>query len=457
VLLKAGTAAQQRRPTSGKPEGGPTVKPVRPNLLTIIFAMYIFSISGKIMSNKAYINRNVILTGFTSFCTDVSSEMIYPLLQAFVSTILAARSTLVGPVLGIIEGIAESTASLLKVFSGYYSDRLRKRKAPTISGYGLSAVAKVLLFFASSGWYFVLLSRFIDRIGKGIRTAPRDALISESTPPEMQGRAFGLQRAMDFAGATLGVLILYFLSLKFIDHASGTIKNLSGFYTLFIVSIVPAALGVIFLFFLKETAAAAALPGKQRPKPNLDFRRYDRNLKAFFLVLAIFTLGNSSNQFLLLRSTNVGFALPAAVLMYLTYNLSTTLMSNIFGSLADRFGFKRVLLGGYLLYGIVYAAFGFIGRENAWLLWAFWPLYGVYAAMTEGVEKAFVAKLAPPESKATALGFSSTIVGIGLLPASVIAGLLFSVSPAAPFLFGAVTSIAAIITLAGWVKEKTGR
>ena len=406
------------------------------------------------MSKKSFINRNVILTGCTSFCTDVSSEMIYPLLQAFVSTILAARSALVGPVLGIIEGIAESTASLLKVFSGYYSDRLRKRKAPTISGYGLSAVAKVLLFFASSGWYFVLLSRFIDRIGKGIRTAPRDALISESTPPEMQGRAFGLQRAMDFAGATLGVLVLYFLSLKFIDHASGTIKNLLSFYTLFIVSIVPAVLGVVFLFFVKETTAAAALSGKQRPRPNLDFRRYDRTLQIFFLAQAVFTFGNSSNQFLLLRSMNLGHGLPSTVLMYLLYNLSTTALSNVFGSLADRIGFKKVLVAGYLLYGTVYAAFGFITPGNAYLLWAFWLLYGVYAAMTEGIEKAFVAKMAPQESKATALGFSSTIVGIGLLPASIIAGLLFAVSPAAPFLFGAGTSIVTVIIFGVWVKEK---
>jgi MFS family permease len=412
---------------------------------------------GKTVTKKTYANRNVLLTGCTSFFTDVSTEMIYPLLQAFVSAVLASRTALIGPVLGIIEGVAESTASLLKVFSGYYSDRIRKRKLPTISGYSLSAAAKVLLFFASAGWYFVLLARFFDRVGKGIRSAPRDALISESTPPEMQGRAFGLQRAMDFAGATLGVLILYFLCLKFIDHASGTIKNLSGFYTLFVVSIVPAAVGVLFLFFVKEPAADAVTSGKQRPKPNLDFRRYDRNLKVFFLALGIFTLGNSSNQFLLLRSMNLGFALPAAVLMYLTYNLSTTLMSNIFGSLADRFGFKRVLLGGYLLYGIVYAAFGFIGRENAFLLWAFWPLYGVYAAMTEGVEKAFVAKLAPAEAKATALGFSQTIVGIGLLPASIIAGALFALQPALPFIFGAITSIGAIIVLGGWVKEKTDR
>ena len=150
---------------------------------------------------------------------------------------------------------------------------------------------------------------------------------------------------------------------------------------------------------------------------------------------------------------DLGFMLPAAVLMYFLYNLSTSGFSGLFGSLADRIGFKRVLAGGYLLYGLVYAAFGLISRENAWLLWALWPLYGVYAAMTEGVEKAFVAKLAPPESMATAIGFSHTIIGIGLLPASLIAGALFAVHPSAPFLFGAGTSLAAVIVLGG-VREK---
>jgi MFS family permease len=406
------------------------------------------------MAKKTFINRNVICTGLTSFFTDISTEMVYPLLQAFVSAILASRAALIGPALGVIEGVAESTASLLKVISGYFSDRIRRRKLPAIAGYSLSTAAKALLFFASLGWYFVLLARFFDRVGKGIRTAPRDALIAESSPREMQGRAFGLQRAMDCAGAAAGVLILYFLSLRFIDHATGTITDLSGFYTLFAVSIVPAAIGVIFLFFIRESGGKGPPPEKGGPKPSLDIRRYDRNLKVFFLALALFTIGNSSNQFLLLRSMNLGFALPAAVLLYLSYNLSTSAFSCAFGSLADRIGCKRVLLGGYLLYGAVYAAFGFIGRENAWLLWVFWPLYGLYAAMTKGVEKAFVANLAPPESKATAIGFSHTIIGIGLLPASVIAGVLFVVQPALPFLFGAVTSLAAVVVLGVCVREK---
>jgi MFS family permease len=404
------------------------------------------------MLNKTPFNRNVLLTGLTSFFTDVSTEMIYPLLQAFVSAVLASSQAMVGPILGVIEGVAESTASLLKVFSGYYSDRIKKRKAPAIAGYSLSAAAKLLLFFASAGWYFVLLSRFFDRVGKGIRTAPRDALISESVPHEMQGRAFGLQRAMDFAGAAAGVLIMYFLSLKFLDQATGTIKDFGGFYTMFVVSIVPAALGVLFLFFVKEPRPAPT--GPALPRPSLDVRRYDRNLRLYFLCLAIFTLGNSSNQFLLLRSANLGYALPSVVLMYMVFNLSTALFSHRFGSLADKFGFRRILIAGYMLYGAVYAAFGFIPHAHSFLLWAFWPLYGVYYAMTDGVEKAFVSKLAPPESRATAIGFSHTIIGVGLLPASLIAGALFAWNPAAPFLFGACTSAATVVIMGIAVREK---
>ncbi len=255
---------------------------------------------------------------------------------------------------------------------------------------------------------------------------------------------------MDFAGATLGVLILYLLCLKFIDHATGTIKNISGFYGVFIASIVPAAIGVIFLFFVQEPAAAATAAA-MRPKLNFDPRRYDKNLRFFFLAQAIFTLGNSSNQFLLLRSMNIGCALSTVVLMYLFYNLSSTLLSPVFGSLADRIGFKRVLLTGYALYGVVYAGFGLVSRGA--LLWGCWLLYGVYAAMTEGMEKAFVASIAPAESKATALGFSYTIVGIVLLPASVIAGFLFSVRPAAPFLFGEATSLITVLILRVAVRE----
>jgi MFS family permease len=397
-------------------------------------------------------NRNVILTGFTSFFTDVSSEMLYPLIQAFVSAILSSQKALIGPALGIIEGVAESTASLLKVLSGYYSDKIKTRKAPTIAGYGLSAISKLLLFLASFGWFFVLASRFFDRAGKGIRTAPRDALIYESTSKDRQGAAFGFQRAMDFAGATLGVAICYLVCLKYLDPVTKTLKDLSAFYFLFSISVVPAIIGVIFLFFIREPRHSPQ--GNKSQKPVLDFRKYGPDLRIFFLAQCFFTLGNSSNQFLLLRSMDLGQALSSVILMYLVFNLSTSLFSNFFGALSDKTGRRRVLLAGYLLYAIVYGCFGFVTKEQSLLLWPLWALYGIYYAMIDGVEKAFVGDLAPAHSKGTALGFFHTIAGIGLLPASVIAGFLFSLSPAAPFIFGSCMSICTFVVVAVFIKEK---
>lgn len=212
------------------------------------------------MDKQPKLQKNVIIMGLTSFFTDVSSEMVYPLLQAFMSMVLASQKALLGPVLGIIEGISESTASLGKVLFGYYSDRIQKRKMPTIAGYSVSALSKCLFFLAGLGWYFVLLARFLDRVGKGIRTAPRDALISESVPKDIQGKAFGVQRTMDFAGATLGALLCYLISLRFLDSVTKTLKDMQSFYVLFIVSIIPAILGVMFLFFTQETGLYWAIP-----------------------------------------------------------------------------------------------------------------------------------------------------------------------------------------------------
>jgi MFS family permease len=395
--------------------------------------------------NKTPFHRNVIITGITSFFTDVSSEMVYPLLQAFVTMIMAAHTAFLGPALGVIEGISESTASLLKVFSGYYSDKLANRKIPAMAGYALSAMAKLLLLAAGVGWWFVLLARFFDRVGKGVRSAPRDALIAESTSEEYRGRAFGLQRSMDFAGAFCGVLLCYFLVRHYIDPVAGTLKSIGAFFRIFIISVIPAFIGVAVLLFLRENHAKPPLAANQaRRGPDFDVRKYDKNLQVFFLVQLLFTLGNSSNQFLLLRSMDLGFSLSTVILMYMLFNLTSAALGTFFGSLSDRIGRKAVLATGYGLYGIVYGAFGFVTHQSNRFLWGLWALYGIFYALTEGVEKAFVAELAPTRSKATALGFSHTIVGICLLPASLIAGALFAVSPAAPFLFGSAMSLLAL-------------
>ena len=396
--------------------------------------------------------RNVVLMGFTSFFTDVSSEMIYPLLQAFVKMVMAANTAMLGPVLGIIEGIAESTASLLKVFSGYYSDRLNKRKAITIAGYSTSAIAKFLLLLCSAGWYFVMFARFFDRVGKGIRTAPRDALISESVPKEIHGRAFGFQRGMDFAGATLGALICFFLVRQYLDPVTGNLKDIYSFYKLFLISIVPGLIGIVFLFFVKERKHKISSSPKKL-KPSLNFRQYDRNLQIFFLAQFVFTLGNSSNQFLLLRSMSLGHALSTVIIMYLIFNITASLLSPVFGSLSDRIGRKKLLMAGYGLYAVVYSAFGFITPGSNRILFGLWLIYGIYYAMTEGVEKAFVADIAPKESKATALGFHQTIVGVTLLPASIIAGILFSFLPGAPFLFGGGMALITVVIMGIFIRK----
>jgi MFS family permease len=405
------------------------------------------------------LSRNVFLTGLTSFFTDVSSEMVYPLLQGFLQLVLSAARSILGPVLGIIEGVAESTASLLKVYAGYLSDRIGKRKLPAVAGYGLSAVAKLSLLLSGLGWVFVLVYRFFDRVGKGVRGAPRDALIAESIPAAAKGRAFGLQRGMDFAGATLGALIAFFLVRRFMDPVSHSLQDVNAFILIFSVSIIPAFIGVIFLFFARETKKAADAKGKEPVRLFAGLKSFDRNLKFLFLAQAVFTLGNSSNQFLLLRSTVLTGDLSLTILMYLAFNLASTLFSTLFGSLSDKIGRKKLLLTGFVLYAVVYGAFGFITAQWSFLLWIFWPIYGLYYAMTEGVEKAFITDLAPADTRATALGFSASIVGVGLLPASALAGLFYMLFPGAPYLFGALMALIAFCILGLAVKEpgKAGR
>ncbi len=384
-------------------------------------------------------NKNVLMTGFTSFFTDISSEMIYPLIQAFVSSIMKPQAVLIGPVLGLIEGIAESTASILKLFSGYISDRIKKRKILAIIGYSLSAISKILFFIPY--WFTVFTARIFDRIGKGIRTAPRDALISDSVIKEKRGKAFGFQRGMDFAGAFLGTFIS-FLLIKFVFKDIDSFKDPQNFYPIFLIALIPAFIGVIFLFFTKDVKIE-----KEAKLPTFNLKNYNKSLKIFFIAQFIFTLGNSSNQFLLLRTSDLGHTLSTVIIMYLLFNLTTTIFSAPLGALSDKIGRKSLLVIGYFIYAIVYTGFGIVRPNSNWFLWILWIIYGLYYAMTEGLEKAFVSDLAPENSKATALGFYHMIVGITLMPASLIAGLLYSLNPISPFLFGGVLALINCIIL----------
>lgn len=372
---------------------------------------------------------NVIVLGLVSFLTDVSSEMVYPILPLY----LTARLGATPGVVGLIEGIAESLASLLKVFSGYISDRLGKRKMLTMVGYGSSTLGKVLLYLSTS-WLWVLAGRIVDRFGKGVRTAPRDALIADSTAADHRGAAFGLHRALDTAGAAAGVLLAYL----FLTRYRG------DFVAVFLWAIIPAMAGILILTLARETRREAPSEGE---RPALQWSNLPPRLKAFLLVILAFTLGNSSNQFLLLRAKNIGFDTPTVLLLYLAYNIIFATVSLPAGRLSDRLGRKTLLVAGYAVYGLVYVGFAL---ANAPLqVWVLFAIYGLYMAFTEGVEKALVTDIAPQELRATMVGLHATVVGIGLFPASALAGLLWDwLGPQTPFYFGGLMGVLAAAGLA---------
>jgi MFS family permease len=370
----------------------------------------------------------VILLGMTSFFTDISSEMVYPLIPLFLVSRLGASPAIVG----LIEGLAESLASLLKVFSGYYSDRMRKRKPLAVFGYVSSGLSKLILLGAST-WGWVLIARVGDRFGKGIRTAPRDALIAESADRNQQGAAFGLHRALDTMGAVVGIAFAYYL----FSHYQG------DYARVFLLALIPAALGIGTLLMVREPKEKRLY---NRPQIVTQWRQLDGRLKHFLLITLVFTLGNSSNQFLLLRVQNLGFATGTVLLLYLVYNIVYGISAYPVGRLADIFGAKRLLVTGYAVYGLVYILFARAGSLGT--LYGLFALYGLHSGLTEGVQKSFVSQLAPVEAKGTFMGLHATLVGIGLFPASLLAGLLWStVGPAAPFWFGGSLGFLAAVGL----------
>jgi MFS family permease len=370
---------------------------------------------------------NVIILGLTSLLTDISTEMVYPLIPLFLTSQLGASPAIVG----IIEGFAESLASILKVFSGYISDKVGKRKPLAIAGYSFSTIGKMFLYFATS-WGWVFLGRTSDRFGKGIRTAPRDALIAEAVDKENIGRAYGLHRALDTLGATIGITLAYY----FLTSYKGDYK------AVFMYSLIPAFLGVIVLFFAKESTVKHELSKKL----SFSWKSLDRRLQMFLIVILIFALGNSSNQFLLLRAKNVGFSDSDVILLYLVYNIVYMIFSYPMGRLSDKIGRKKLLIMGYFFYGIVYLGFAILGFKTA--MWVLFSVYGLYIALTEGVEKALVAEISPPHLKGTVIGLHATFTGIGLLPASFIAGVLWdTLGVTAPFYFGGIMGVLAAIGL----------
>ena len=382
--------------------------------------------------------RNVWVVTITSFLTDVSSEMLVNLIPFFLANVLGVRTA----VIGLIDGIAETTASLVKILSGALSDKLGKRKWLTVAGYGLSTFAKPFLYFASA-WGWVLGVRFADRVGKGIRTAPRDALIADSIDKDQRGLAFGLHRAGDTAGAFLGMGIA--AGIIWLTQSQTALLAPSTFKLIVLVSIVPAVLAVAVLAVGTVEVTGA---GKGVEKTRLTLKSMDARFKSFLAVVVLFTLGNSSDSFILLRGQERGLSILQVMGMALTFNAMYTVFAGPLGAWSDKIGRRRLMLGGWLMYGLIYLGLAF--SQTGWQVWMLFGLYGLYYAATEGTAKALVADLVPEAMRGTAYGLFNAAIGITALPASLIAGLLWQgagtwtgFGASAPFYFGAVMALLA--------------
>lgn len=382
-------------------------------------------------------SRNIFFTGLTSFLTDTSVKMVYSVMPMFLLSIGASKTSL-----ALIEGIAESTASLVKAVSGFWSDRIGRNKPFMLIGYGLSALI-IPLYTTVVSPVQVLLLRFAERFGKGIRTAPRDSLIAGSIAKGDSGRSFGLQKAMDNSGAIAGPLIAFFM-----------LTALPGNYRLiFLIAGIPALLAIaVIAFGIKEA-------GKQKHElfNKFHFRDFPPKYWFFLAIVFIFTLGNSTDALLLVKANEAGLRVAFIPLVFLLTNAVSVVASIPVGSLADRIGKEKILITGFLIYAVVYFGFGFSEGKDA--LIALFALYGVYSAATDGIQKAFISDSIDSNKKGTGLGIYNGLLGITLLPASLIAGVLYDkVNSSVPFYFGAVTaSISAILMLVFLLRFKKSR
>lgn len=387
---------------------------------------------------------NVLALSLVSLLNDTSSEIIYPLLPAFLALTLGASPFAIG----LIEGFAESVASLLKLFSGYLSDKFGTRKLPVFMGYSLAAITRPLLAFVTS-WPQVLFVRMSDRVGKGIRGAPRDALIAAGVPPEKRGLAFGFNRAADHLGAVLGPVAAFIL----LSYLAANPANPAAYeyQQVFLYASIPVVLGIfVIVFFVKEdTHPVQGVNDRIR----FSLREFDGNFKRFLIVIAVFTLSNSTDAFLLLRAAESGISAAVLPLLWMALHLSKVISSLIGGDLSDRVGRRTMIFAGWIVYALVYAGFAFVGA--AWQVWVLFIVYGVYFGLTEGVEKALVADMVPEDKRGTAYGFYNLAFGITVFPASLLFGLMWNgLGPSAAFLISAAVSLVAALLLMMIVKPR---
>lgn len=391
------------------------------------------------------LNPNVLFLGIVSLLTDTSSEMIFTLVPLFLSNVLNTSFIAIG----LIGGLSESTDAIFRIFSGWLSDRTGKRKPLAVLGYTFSTVAKPFMYLASN-WGIVLGVRFADRVGKGTRSSSRDALIADSVTSEERGKSFGLHRAMDTLGAVLGLalaaLIIYLV------QGGGIELSLKTYQWLVLIGTIPAVLAVILLVALVKERKKPAYIETSHEIKSPHSNRFDTRFKLFLAIVTLFTLGNSSSFFVILRAQNMNVPLIGVTLMLVLFNVTYAAISLPSGILSDKLGRKRIIALGWFIYALAYL--GFAVSTQTWHIWLLFAVYGIYYGITEGVSRAFVADMVPAERRGTAYGLYFGAVGIALLLASLIAGWLWeSVSPAAPFYFGAGLALLATLGIMGLVRE----
>lgn len=394
------------------------------------------------------VSKTVFSLGIVSLLTDISSEMLIPIVPVFLRFAIGASMFNIG----MIEGIAECVASVLRVYAGYLADKFGRPKLLTVIGYGLSALSKPFYIFVSS-WQHVLGIRFADRFGKGIRSAPRDVLIADTTEESQRGRAFGLHRAMDTTGAMLGplvvvLLVTFLFGQKFLLSPGEQYRSI--YNTIFVAAAVPAVLGwLVLVFFVKEHKR-----GANATPPQIQLSALDKRFRTFLAIITLFSIGNSSDAFLVVRATSkpVGMTLLSFLWVYVAFNAVSAIVSLRSGIVSDRIGRRPIIIAGWLIFSLVY--FGMAHTTTPTAMWIWFIIYGIYYGMTEGLLRAYAVDLAPAHLRGTAVGAYFTFTGLALLPASLIAGFLWDkIGPSAPFYYGSATSLAAAILMLVFMRQ----